>query len=80
MVAKAGRLGWDEVEGELSRWKLLHIEWINNKVLLYSTEKYIQYLMINHNGKRIYFFNVKKKIAGFKGVRLWEYLKDFPNN
>ena len=27
------------------------IEWINNRVLLYSTENYIQYPMINHNGK-----------------------------
>ena len=26
-------------------------EWISNKVLLYSTGNYIQYLMINHNGK-----------------------------
>ena len=29
----------------------LYIEWINNKVLLYSTENYIQYPMVNHNGK-----------------------------
>ena len=35
----------------VSRCKLLHIEWINNKVLLYSAENYIQYPMINHNGK-----------------------------
>ena len=27
------------------------IEWINNKVLLYSTGNYIQYPEINHNGK-----------------------------
>ena len=33
------------------RCKLLHMKWINNKVLLYSTENYIQYPMINHNGK-----------------------------
>ena len=26
-------------------------EWINNKVLLYSTGNYIQYPGINHNGK-----------------------------
>ena len=26
-------------------------EWRNNKVLLYSTENYIQYSVINHNGK-----------------------------
>ena len=29
----------------------LYIEWINNKVLLYSTGNYIQYPAINHNGK-----------------------------
>ena len=40
-------------KGELSRWKLLHIEWINNKVLLYSTENYIQYPMVTHNGKEL---------------------------
>ena len=34
-----------------SRCKLLHIEWVNNKVLLYSTWSYIQYPEINHNGK-----------------------------
>ena len=28
-----------------------NIEWINSKVLLYSTENYIQYPGINHNGK-----------------------------
>ena len=31
--------------------KLLYIDWINNKFLLYSTENYIQYPMINHNRK-----------------------------
>ena len=31
--------------------KLLYIEWINNKVLPYSTGNYIQYPIINHNGK-----------------------------
>ena len=35
----------------VSRCKLLHMEWINNKVLLYSTGNYIQYPIINHNGK-----------------------------
>ena len=43
-----GRMGWEFV---VSRYKLLYIEWINNKVLLYSTENYIQYPMISHNGK-----------------------------
>ena len=31
--------------------KLLYMEVINNKVLLYSTENHILYPMINHNGK-----------------------------
>ena len=31
--------------------KLLHIGWINNKVLLYSTGNYVQYPVINHHGK-----------------------------
>ena len=35
----------------ISRCKLLYIGWINNKVLLYSTGNYIQYPVINHNGK-----------------------------
>ena len=33
------------------RFKLLYIEWINNKILLHNTGKYIQYLAISHNGK-----------------------------
>ena len=40
-----------ESEFEVSRCKLLYIEWINNKVLLYGTGNYIQYPVINHNGK-----------------------------
>ena len=35
----------------VSRCKLLYVERINNKVLLYSIENYIQYSMINHNGE-----------------------------
>ena len=35
----------------MSRCKLVHIGWINNMVLVYSTGNYIQYPMINHNGK-----------------------------
>ena len=45
-----GRGGIDWEFGT-SRCKLLHIEWINNKVLLYSTGNYIQYPVINHNRK-----------------------------
>ena len=45
-----------EMEWEVgfSRCKPLHIEWIYNKVLLYSTGNYIQYPMKNHNGKEYF--------------------------
>ena len=35
----------------ISRYKVLYIKQINNKVLLYSTGNYIQYPVINHSGK-----------------------------
>ena len=38
----------------LNRCKLLYIGWIINKVLLHSTGNYIQYPMINHNGKECF--------------------------
>ena len=40
-----------EWEFGVSRCKLVYREWINNKVLLYSTGKCLQYPVINHNGK-----------------------------
>ena len=43
-----GGIDW---ELEVSRCKLLLIEWINSKVLLYSTGNYIQYPVKNHSGK-----------------------------
>ena len=45
-----GRGGKDWEFG-VSRCKLLYVGWLNNKVLLYSRENYIQYPVINHNGK-----------------------------
>ena len=45
-----GREGMDWEFG-ISRCKLLNIKWIKIKVLLYSTGNYIQYPVINHNGK-----------------------------
>ena len=52
MVAKAeedgGGIDW---KFGISRCKILHIGWINNKVLLCSTGNYIQYAVVNHNGK-----------------------------
>ena len=62
MVAKGERVGGGmEWEVGVIRCKLLYIEWVNNKVLLYNTGNYIQYPMINCNGKeykkRIYMYN-----------------------
>ena len=45
-VGGAGR----GLEFGVSRSKPLHIEWISNQVLLYSTGNYIQYPVINHDG------------------------------
>ena len=35
----------------ISRYKVLYIKYINNKVLQYSTGNYIQHSVINHNRK-----------------------------
>ena len=52
MVAKGevggGGMDW---ESGISRRKLAYKEWINNKVLLYSTGNYIQYPVIYPDGK-----------------------------
>ena len=40
----SGSLGLADANG-------VYIEWINNKVLLYSTGNYVQYLVITYNGK-----------------------------
>ena len=41
-----------------------HIEYINNKVLLYSTRNYIQYPVINHNEKEFF----KKLVSSRKNL------------
>ena len=48
LMATRGGMDW---EFGVSRCKLLHIEWMGNKVLLDSTGNYIQYPGINCNGK-----------------------------
>ena len=43
---------------KISRCKLLRVKCINNKLLMYITENYIQYSVINHNGKEsIHIYN-----------------------
>ena len=43
-----GGINWDY---GINRYTLLHIKQINNKDLLYRTRNYIQYLVVNYNGK-----------------------------
>ena len=52
MVAKGeGSGGGMYGEFEISRCKLLYIEWISNKVLLHTSGNYIQYPVVSHHGK-----------------------------
>ena len=37
-------------ESGVNRCKLLHLDWISNEILLYSTGNYIQSLEIEHDG------------------------------
>ena len=37
-------------EFEVSRCKLLHLKWVNNEILLYSTGNYIQSLVMEEDG------------------------------
>ena len=46
-------------ERGMNRAKLLYIEWIKKKILLYNTRNYNQYPVINNNGKEY----KKKKIT-----------------
>ena len=57
--AERGRRGMDW-ESRVGRCKLLHLEGINNKVLLYSTGNYISSAEINHNGKEYFKKNTYK--------------------
>ena len=43
--------GVKDCEFKNSKCKILYVGWINNKVLLYSPVNYIEYPVINHNGK-----------------------------
>ena len=57
-----------EWEVGVSRCKILYIEWINNKALLYTTENYIQYPMINHNRKE---FKKRLDFLHSPWLKLW---------
>ena len=54
------RVGW--VFG-ISSCKLFYIEWVNNKVLPYSTRNYIQYPVINYNDKEFLSEGIKESTS-----------------
>ena len=66
MVAKweGHRVGWTG-ECEVSRCKLLHVEWINNEVLLSSTGNCTQSPGTEHDGNKYFIF-----MHGFNWVPL----------
>ena len=53
---RKGSEGGINQEFRISRYKLLYIKQVNNKDLLYSIGNYIQYPVINHNGKDMYIY------------------------
>ena len=53
--------------------KTLSLGWVINRVLLYSTGNYIQYSVINHNGKEY-----KKRMYVYNLVTLL-YIRDWCN-
>jgi len=40
---------WVGLESGVNKCKLLHLEWISNEILLYSTGNYIQSLLMEHD-------------------------------
>ena len=60
---KGGGSGMDGEFG-VGRCKLLHLEWIGNEVLLYSTGNYIQSLGIEHDGREYEKNNVYISMSG----------------
>ena len=52
-------------ESGVKRRKLLHLEWISNEILLFSTRNYIQSLVMEHVKD-----NVKKRMYIYACVRV----------
>ena len=68
LVIKGGGMGW---EFGISRWKGYYIGWINSQVLLFSTGKYVQHPVINHNGKEY-----EKQIYIYIYVYIYTYMTE----
>ena len=74
-----GGMAW---ECGVNRCILLHGEWINNKVLQYSTGSYIQCPVINHNGKdykkeHMYMYNWITLLYGRNNIVKQLYFNNF---
>ena len=54
----------------VSKCKLLYLRWINNKVLLYRTGNYIQYPVINNNGKEYKIMKIKFRTTKKSGITI----------
>ena len=64
MVAKGERGGrGSDWEFGINRCKLVYIEWINDKVFLYSIGNYIRYPMVNHNGKEYVYICITESLC-----------------
>ena len=50
-ISPMGSGGGIKKDYGINRYTLLHIKYISNNDLLYSTGNYIQYLLITYNGK-----------------------------
>ena len=72
LVAKGEGEGMDWKFG-VNKGKLLYSRLINNKDLLHSAGNYIQYPMVNHNGKEFLKKNVKKKWEWRRGSSHSQY-------
>ena len=53
LVVAKGEVAGGGIDWKFVISRLLRIEWKNNKVTLYNIGNYIQYPVINHNGKRM---------------------------
>ena len=74
VVAEGRGLGGEERELGVSRRKLLYTERMNNKILLYSTEDYIQYALINDNSKeynKIIYICITEPLCYTEVINTW---------
>ena len=80
---EGGRSGMDWEFG-VGRCKLLHLEWVSDEVLLYSTGNYIQSLWIEHDGREyekknvdidvwLGYFVVQQKLAQYCKSTIYIY-------